>query len=249
MLVIEHNMDVIKIADHIIDLGPEGGDGGGQILFEGTPEGLVKCKESYTGHFLKNELKRSWIDFKNDPLPFIAQSTRELFRRLKKLLSTPNAVPACLSAVVTIVCLIMLALQIDRTARRVVMDDDTPEPPDEVVMLDGEPTPRSTSDSKFGKDGPGRVGLNRSTGEGSGPTLKPSRGSGGGGNRDRHPAQVRVVFSSSGDVVQIRAVRTLPFGLTERAIAAARQIKFVPAMKDGRSVSVHMQLEYNFNLY
>ena len=56
VLVIEHNMDVIKVADHIIDLGPEGGDGGGQILFEGTPEGLVTCKESYTGQFLKTEL-------------------------------------------------------------------------------------------------------------------------------------------------------------------------------------------------
>jgi len=44
-------------------------------------------------------------------------------------------------------------------------------------------------------------------------------------------------------------VRTLPFGLTERAIAAARQIKFVPATKGGRPVSVFMQLEYNFNLY
>lgn len=60
---------------------------------------------------------------------------------------------------------------------------------------------------------------------------------------------LRVVFSSAGEVVQIRAVRTLPFGLTERAIAAARQIKFVPALKGGRPVSVHMQLEYNFNLY
>ena len=60
---------------------------------------------------------------------------------------------------------------------------------------------------------------------------------------------LRVVFSSTGEVVQINALRTLPFGLTERAIAAARQIKFVPAMKGGRPVSVHMQLEYNFNLY
>jgi protein TonB len=60
---------------------------------------------------------------------------------------------------------------------------------------------------------------------------------------------LRVVFSSSGEVVQIRAVRTLPFGLTERAIAAARQIRFVPAMKGGHPVSVFMQLEYNFNLY
>lgn len=56
VLVIEHNMDVIKVADHIIDLGPEGGDGGGKILFEGTPEELVKVKESHTGRFLKEEL-------------------------------------------------------------------------------------------------------------------------------------------------------------------------------------------------
>jgi excinuclease ABC subunit A len=57
VLVIEHNMDVIKVADHIIDIGPEGGDGGGKILFEGTPEDLLKCKESYTADFLKLELK------------------------------------------------------------------------------------------------------------------------------------------------------------------------------------------------
>ena len=58
VLVIEHNMDVIKVADHIIDLGPEGGDGGGRILFEGTPEELLENKESYTAQFLKPELKR-----------------------------------------------------------------------------------------------------------------------------------------------------------------------------------------------
>ena len=57
VLVIEHNMDVIKVADHIIDLGPEGGGGGGRILFEGMPEELVKVKESFTAHFLKDELK------------------------------------------------------------------------------------------------------------------------------------------------------------------------------------------------
>ena len=57
VLVIEHNMDIIKVADHIIDLGPEGGDGGGRILFEGTPEDLIKIKESYTAKFLKEELK------------------------------------------------------------------------------------------------------------------------------------------------------------------------------------------------
>lgn len=56
VLVIEHNMDVIKVADHIVDLGPEGGSGGGRILFQGTPEELVKVKESHTAKFLKNEL-------------------------------------------------------------------------------------------------------------------------------------------------------------------------------------------------
>lgn len=53
ILIIEHNLDLIKIADHIIDLGPEGGDMGGNIVFEGTPEEIVNCKESYTGKYLK----------------------------------------------------------------------------------------------------------------------------------------------------------------------------------------------------
>jgi excinuclease ABC subunit A len=57
VLVIEHNMDVIKSADHIIDLGPEGGTGGGQILFEGTPEAMAKIKNSHTAKFLKIELE------------------------------------------------------------------------------------------------------------------------------------------------------------------------------------------------
>jgi len=56
VLVIEHNMDVIKVADHIIDVGPEGGGKGGQIIAEGTPEQIVKVKESHTGRFLKLEL-------------------------------------------------------------------------------------------------------------------------------------------------------------------------------------------------
>jgi len=56
VIIIEHNMDVIKLADWIIDLGPEGGKKGGKIVFEGTPEELVKCKKSYTGTFLKQHL-------------------------------------------------------------------------------------------------------------------------------------------------------------------------------------------------
>jgi len=62
VLVIEHNMDIIKIADYIIDLGPEGGEGGGCILFEGTPEHLVENKKSFTAAFLKDELKHQKKD-------------------------------------------------------------------------------------------------------------------------------------------------------------------------------------------
>ncbi len=57
VIVIEHNLDVIKTADHIIDLGPEGGNGGGEIVAEGTPEEVAKCKKSYTGKYLNPLLK------------------------------------------------------------------------------------------------------------------------------------------------------------------------------------------------
>ena len=58
MIVIEHNLDVIKSADHIIDLGPEGGDEGGRVVAEGTPEKVAKIKNSYTGQFLAKMLSR-----------------------------------------------------------------------------------------------------------------------------------------------------------------------------------------------
>ena len=58
VIVIEHNLDVIKVADWIIDLGPEGGDGGGEMVFEGTPEDCVQCEHSYTGQFLKPLLEK-----------------------------------------------------------------------------------------------------------------------------------------------------------------------------------------------
>ena len=57
VLVIEHNLDVIKMADWVIDLGPEGGTGGGKIIAEGTPETIAKNKKSYTGKYLKEMLK------------------------------------------------------------------------------------------------------------------------------------------------------------------------------------------------
>ena len=56
VIVIEHNLDIIKHADWIIDLGPEGGIKGGEILFEGTPNDLIECESSYTGEYLKKIL-------------------------------------------------------------------------------------------------------------------------------------------------------------------------------------------------
>jgi excinuclease ABC subunit A len=57
VLIIEHNLEIVKSADWIIDLGPEGGKDGGNVVFEGTPEELINCKESYTGKYLKEKLK------------------------------------------------------------------------------------------------------------------------------------------------------------------------------------------------
>jgi excinuclease ABC subunit A len=56
VVVIEHNLDLIKTADYVIDLGPEGGDGGGTIVAAGTPEEIAKCENSYTGQFLRKVL-------------------------------------------------------------------------------------------------------------------------------------------------------------------------------------------------
>ena len=58
VIIIEHNLDVIKTADYIIDLGPEGGDGGGEIIATGTPEDIVEVEASYTGKYLKPILER-----------------------------------------------------------------------------------------------------------------------------------------------------------------------------------------------
>ena len=58
VVVIEHNLDVIKCADYIVDLGPEGGDKGGSLLFEGSPEDILSVKKSYTGQYLKKELEK-----------------------------------------------------------------------------------------------------------------------------------------------------------------------------------------------
>ncbi len=57
VVVIEHNLDVIKMADYIIDLGPEGGDAGGEVIAAGSPEEIIKIKKSYTSKYLKEKLK------------------------------------------------------------------------------------------------------------------------------------------------------------------------------------------------
>jgi excinuclease ABC subunit A len=56
VVIIEHNLDVIKTADHVIDLGPEGGSRGGEIIASGTPEDVARCARSYTGRYLRSYL-------------------------------------------------------------------------------------------------------------------------------------------------------------------------------------------------
>ena len=58
VIVIEHNLDVIKTADYLIDMGPEGGDGGGTVIAEGTPEEVAKIPSSYTGYYVKKYLEK-----------------------------------------------------------------------------------------------------------------------------------------------------------------------------------------------
>ena len=58
VVIVEHNMEVIKCADYIVDLGPEGGDKGGQLVYQGTPEGLMEVEESYTGRYLKQKYEQ-----------------------------------------------------------------------------------------------------------------------------------------------------------------------------------------------
>jgi excinuclease ABC subunit A len=58
IVVIEHNLDVVKCADWVIDLGPEGGDRGGELMFAGTPEDMVKCEASVTGSFLQEKMSK-----------------------------------------------------------------------------------------------------------------------------------------------------------------------------------------------
>ena len=346
--------------------------------------------------FLREELKRNWIDFKRNPIKFLTSMIYALRRRIRNLLSTPHFLSATSTAITIIVCVVVAALLFEKTVSK--RELAVAEPPLEIVMLN---VPKSNNDLGIGLNGSGPVGFQTGGhGEGSSPTPQHAQGGGGGGDETPLPSQtgelpppssipaaipiappvnppvlpvagididpalwqdlkqpvygdplsaskapskgpgtgegigtqrgtgvgdglgpgygpgrngnmgtgdkqigyggsggsigdgypngdrgepgfgggslerahllskpepqytedarrnqitgtvvLKVVFASSGEVMQIRAVRTLPFGLTERAIAAARQIRFEPAKRDGRPVSVSMQLEYNFNLY
>jgi TonB family protein len=349
--------------------------------------------------FLREELKRNWIEFRRNPAAFLTSMIGALGQRIRNLLSTPHFLSATSTAITVVVCVVVAALLFEKTVAKteVVVE----EPPLEIVMLS---VRKPTDDLGIGLNGRGPVGFQTGGhGEGSGPAPQHAQGGGSGGDRTPLPSQtgelpqpsmipapipitppvnppalpvagididpalwqdlkqpvygdplsasevpskgpgtgegigtrsgtgvgdglgpgygpgaggnmgtgnkqvgccgtggssgdgggiggsrrggyggggsgylqrahvlskpepqytedarknqitgtvvLNVVFTSSGEVEQIRAVRTLPFGLTERAIAAARQIRFEPAKRDGQPVSVSMQLEYNFNLY
>lgn len=82
IVIVEHNMDVIKCADWVVDLGPEAGDRGGSIVFEGTPDGLAGCKESYTGRYLalREKTNKTTMEFTTYTLP---NGIRGIHRRIK----------------------------------------------------------------------------------------------------------------------------------------------------------------------
>jgi TonB family protein len=317
--------------------------------------------------FFKNELKRSWPEFKNAPISFTKHSAHHFARLLKTTATRPYGLAACASAVVALAFMLTIVWLVNSSTPKVnnaavgpplevmlldvaappeikINDDNegagrspkisqggggdrNPLPPQHgklpppslipaaipitpplhaqslpVAGIDIDPTqwqdvkavvygnPNSTSTTPSAGPGTGYgIGTGRGPGIGSGSGSgygcnggdleawgRAACGHGGDktykGNEVEQRARLlqkpepqyteearknqitgtvmlRAVFSSASEVVQIQALRSLPFGLTERAIAAARQIKFVPAMKGGQPVSVFMQLEYNFNLY
>ncbi len=139
--------------------------------------------------FLHTQLQRNWRELKNDPATFARRSILALPRNLKKLLSTPHALTAGLTALVAVTCIVTVVLLIDRNGYLKKDADDLNESPVELTLLDLSTPHDSQSEASIGKDGPGRVGFQPRKGEGSGPTPKKSQGGGGGGNGNPTPAQ------------------------------------------------------------
>jgi len=138
--------------------------------------------------FFRDELKQGWIEFRKNPITFSKTITRDGARRLRTLISSPNLVPAVLTAVAAIVCVIAIALVVDRKTHPTGQDVISAEE-QKLVMLDVSKPLDSTNKQSIGKDGPGRVGFQDKKGEGSGPTQKLAQGGGGGGNHNPNPPQ------------------------------------------------------------
>src|SRR5215213_4644221 len=138
--------------------------------------------------FLRDELKQSWIELKNNPITFSKTTSRDLFRRLRTLISSPNLIPATLTAVAAITCVIAIALLVDRKTETIA-EDTMIAGKEDLVILDVSKPLDSTNKPSIGKDGPGRVGFQNKSGEGSGPTPKLAKGGGSGGNHNPIPPQ------------------------------------------------------------
>jgi len=108
--------------------------------------------------FLRDELKRSWIEFKNNPSTFSRAMSRHIIHRVRTFLSTPNVIPATLSAVATITCVIVVVVLFDKTTTTRTGDFAANDGVEDVVMLDASKPLDSTNKPSTGKDGPGRVG-------------------------------------------------------------------------------------------
>ncbi|HEU4934377.1 MAG TPA: energy transducer TonB [Pyrinomonadaceae bacterium] len=133
--------------------------------------------------FFRGELKRSWPEFKKDPVACTKAMTRELLHGFR---SSPNAMPATLAAVAAITCVIVMVMLIDKSTRGTgpALIEEQPE----IVFMDLK-NPLEPGNNSIGLDGPGRVGFRSGTGEGSGPSEKLAQGGGGGGNRTPLPPQ------------------------------------------------------------
>ncbi len=353
------------------------------------------------GQFLMGRFQRGWPQFRAQPMPFILNQLRQLNDDAKRIIRRPHFATASLTAITTILAVVVGAILLDAGRGRVTASDEAGEDLVKTITIDLREDPKTDSKTGVGAGENGRVGFNKGRGEGSGSKPASSHGGGGGGELSRlqqsqgrlpppseipapipttyakvsqslpeaglnidpvlwkdlpfrdygdprskslvpsngpgkdggvgngkgtgigegdgtgfgpgnknniggkdgergccgpgagtgnHPnpnndidrvfrvpevttrarvlskpepqyteearrAQITgtvilsVVFSRTGQVTNIQAVQPLCCGLTEKAIAAARQIRFVPAMREGQPASVRMQLEYNFNLY
>src|SRR5215204_1784139 len=147
--------------------------------------------------FLNKQLKQALTECKDDPVAFFKQLKRNIASGIRSLVSTPNAVPAILTAVAAIACVVTIALLIDRTNRSKEIAASLDGEGSEIVMLNVAALTTSPGETHVGKDGHGRVGFNKDRGEGSAPTPERSGGGGSGGNGNPNPSQTGKIRPSS----------------------------------------------------